>query len=95
VSDLSYETIGEAMKVQSQLGPGIDEVCYHELLAAKLRSRGIQHEFKPRGQIVHKGMVADEFQADLLVGDKLIAELKVLWEDLHREHWLQIICNSP
>ena len=90
--DLSYETIGKAMEVHRQLGPGLDELFYHELLATKMRTSGIQHEYKPQGKLVHKGIVADEFEADLLVGSKLVVELKVLWERFHPEHLLQIIC---
>jgi GxxExxY protein len=92
MDDLSYETIGKAMEVHRQLGPGLDELFYHELLAHRLQAAGIHHEYKPRGKLVHKGIVADEFEADLLVGDKLVLELKVLWERFHPEHSLQIIC---
>jgi GxxExxY protein len=92
MDDLSYETIGKAMEVHRQLGPGLDELLYHELLANNLQTAGIQHDYKPQGTIIHKGIVADEFEADLLVGDQLVVELKVLWEDFHPEHLLQIIC---
>ncbi len=92
MDDFSYETIGKAMEVHRQLGPGLDELFYHELLAARLEAASIPHDYKPLGKLVHKGTVADEFEADLLVRDKLVVELKVLWEDFHREHWLQIIC---
>lgn len=94
MDDLSYETIGKAMEVHRQLGPGLDELIYHELLAHRLQAAGIQHEYKPRGKLVHNGIVADEFEADLLVGDKLVIELKVLWEGFHPEHLLQIICHQ-
>ena len=92
MDDLSYETIGKAMEVHRRLGPGLDELFYHELLAHRLQAAGIQHEYKPRGKLVHKGIVADEFEADLLVGDKLVIELKVLGEGFHPEHLLQIMC---
>ena len=89
---LSYAIIGKAMEAHRELGPGLDEVFYHELLAAKLVAAGIPHEKKPRGRLVHRGVVADEFEADFTFGDHLAAELKVLWGDFVPEHVLQVIC---
>jgi GxxExxY protein len=89
---LSYSLIGVAMAVHRELGPGLDESFYHELMTRKLRTRGIAHEMKPRGQLIHRGIVADEFEADLIVEQALIAELKVLWGNFAPDHLLQLIC---
>ena len=50
---LSYAVIGKAMEVHRELGPGVDECFYHELLVETLRAAGIEHESKPRGQLLH------------------------------------------
>ena len=88
----SYVVIGKAMEAHRELGPGLDEIFYHELLSAKLKAAGIPHRFKPKGQLIHRGLVADEFEADLIVGDELVLELKVLWDAFTPENLLQIIC---
>jgi GxxExxY protein len=50
------------------------------------------HEKKPRRKLLHRGLVADEFEADFIIGDRLVAELKVLWGGFAPEHLLQVIC---
>lgn len=88
----SYVVIGHAMAVHRELGPGLDEIFYHECLAAKLKSAGIPYQFKPSGRLLHRGLVADNFEADLIVGDELVLELKVLWGDFAPDHLTQILC---
>ncbi len=88
----SYSVIGAAMAVHRELGPGLDEAFYHELMTRKLTTGGIAHEMKRRGQLIHRGIVADEFEADLIVEQALIAEFKVLWGNFDPEHLLQVIC---
>ena len=89
---LSYAVIGLAMEAHRELGPGLNEAFYHTLLTRKLSAKGIPHLVKPRGKLVHHGMVADEFEADLILDGRLAAELKVLWGDFAPEHLLQLIC---
>lgn len=80
------------MECHRELGPGLDEAFYHELLCEKLKTAGIPHQFKPKGRLIHRGIIADEFEADVLVSDELVLELKVLRDGFAPEHWLQIIC---
>jgi GxxExxY protein len=89
---LSYRAIGLAMDCHHELGPGLDEILYHELMAEKLRKAGLPHHFKPKGRLMHHGILADNFEADILVSDELVLELKVLWDDFAAEHLLQTIC---
>jgi GxxExxY protein len=89
---LSYQAIGMAMECHSELGPGLDEIFYHELLAEKLSGAGVAHQSKPKGRLMHRGILADEFEADLLDRGELALELKVLWDGFAPEHLLQIIC---
>jgi GxxExxY protein len=89
---VSYAIIGKAMETHRDLGPGLDEMFYHESLAAKLVAAGIPHEKKPRGQLMHRGVVADAFEADFTFGEQLACELKVLWGNFVPEHVLQVIC---
>jgi len=88
----SYSVIGKAMEVHRELGPGLDETFYHELLSERLRASGIEHLFRPRETLIHRGIVADVFEADLVFAGNLIAELKCLRGAFEPEHYVQIIC---
>ena len=89
---LSYAVIGKAMEVHRELGPGVDECFYHELLVEKLCAAGIEHQSKPRGQLMHRGRVADVFEPDIVIGSRLVLELKWLWSDFAPEHFVQAKC---
>lgn len=81
-----------AMAVHRELGPGIDESFYHRHLGAKLRAAGIAHEFKPRRELVYRGIVADVFELDLVADSRVILELKALRGTFEPEHFTQILC---
>jgi GxxExxY protein len=88
----SYAVLGKAMEVHRELGPGVDEIFYHELLSERLRASGIEHLFRPREQLLHRGIVADIFEADLVFPSRMIAELKCLRGTFEPEHYVPLIC---
>lgn len=88
----SYLVIGKAMEVHRELGPGVDEIFYHELLSERLRVAGIEHLCRPRQPLLHRGIVADIFEADLVFPSKLVTELKCLRGTFAPEHYVQLIC---
>lgn len=87
---VSYAVIGRAMQVHRELGPGLDEIFYHELLSARLREAGIEHLFKPRSSLLHRGQVADNFEPDLVLPGHSVLELKALWGAFPPENFLQL-----
>lgn len=87
---VSYVVIGRAMQVHRELGPGLDEIFYHELLAARLREAGIEHLFKPRSSLQHRGRVADVFEPDLVLPAHSVLELKALWGAFPPESFVQL-----
>ena len=89
---VSYAIIGKAMEVHRELGPGLDEVFYHELLSERLRVAGIEHVSKPREALIHRGHTADIFEPDLVFPGALVAELKWLWGKFAPEHFVQLKC---
>src|SRR5262245_40693334 len=89
---LSYAVIGHAMAVHRELGPGLDEIFYHELLVGHLQTDSIAHQSKPRGELRHCGLLADEFVPDLIADLALILELKALRGDFAPDHLMQIMC---
>ena len=88
----THAIIGKAMEVHRELGPGLDEVFYHRLLAEKLTTAGIEHALRPKRELVHRGIVADTFEPDLVFPGRLIAELKVLRGTFAPAHLTQLLC---
>ncbi len=76
--DLTYAVIGKAMEVHREVGPGLQEPFYHQILSEKLNAGELWHRFKPGGVLAHRGTRADEFEADLLFDGRLVIEAKVL-----------------
>lgn len=64
---LTYQVSGEAMRVHTELGPGLDEVFYHELLAQRLAAAGLDCQSRLREPLQHRGQTADHFECDALV----------------------------
>ncbi len=91
---LTYAVIGAAMQVHTELGPGLDEAFYHKLLTVRLHAKGIAHQSKPKGELLHREIKADVFECDFLGQDRLITELKVLSgpDTFAPEHFAQLIC---
>src|SRR2546422_5315276 len=90
--EFTYIVIGKAKQVHRELGPGLDEVFYHELLSKRLGEAGIEHEFQPSGQLEHRGALADAFEADLLFPGRLVVELRCPRGAFEPEHYVQLIC---
>ncbi len=87
----THAVIGKAMEAHSALGPGLNEEFYHQELCARLCAAGIEHESKPRRQLVHRGFVADIFEPDLVFSHRLVPELKALRSGFDPEHFAQLI----
>ena len=88
----THAIIGKAMEVHRELGPGLDEAFYHRLLSEKLAAAGIEHTLRPKRELVHRGIVADAFEPDLVFPGRLIAELKVLRGTFAPAHLTQLLC---
>lgn len=88
----TYAVIGCAMEVHRELGPGVDERFYHALLPQKLVAKGVAHISRAREQLIHRGAVADTFEADLLFPGTAAAELKCLHGAFPPENYVQLLC---
>ena len=74
---LSNETIGAAIEVHRNVGPGLLESTYETCLCWELRERGFKVENQVPVPIRYKGITLDEgYRIDLLVERKLLLELK-------------------
>lgn len=77
-NELTREIIGSAMEVHKILGCGFLENVYEEALAIELDLRKIQYERQKGIDVLYKGLFAKQFICDLLVGKKVLVELKAL-----------------
>ncbi len=74
---LSNETIGAAIEVHRNLGPGLPESAYESCLSWELRQRGIAVENQVPVRIRYKEITLDEgYRIDMLVEGKLLLEVK-------------------
>lgn len=82
--ELSYAVVGAAMEVHGVLGPGYLEAVYQAALAHEMRLRGIQFEQFRRLTVTYKGVVMGEYEADIVVEEKIILEIKAASQLLPR-----------
>ena len=88
---LTEEIIGGAIDVHRTLGPGLLESVYEECLAIELKLRGLDFQRQQPVAIVYRGhRVAADLRIDLLVGDKVVVELKAV-ERLLPVHEAQLL----
>ena len=73
----SYDIIGAALEVHSQLGCGFTEPVYQEAMAEELRLRDIPFEREKMLTVSYKGKpLSKEFRADFVCYNQIIVELK-------------------
>lgn len=73
---LANQVIGAAIEVHRILGPGFLESTYEEALAHEFQLRGIPFERQAPVGVTYKGAPIGSRILDLLVGKRLIVELK-------------------
>jgi GxxExxY protein len=88
--DLTYQIIGAAMEVHSELGPGYKEEIYQKALEIELRNRKIQFEPQKQIEIEFKSEMVGWQLLDFFVDDKVVVEIKAL-SQLDTDHEAQII----
>lgn len=78
---MAKRVLHEAFRLHTELGPGLLESVYEQVLAARLGKAGLQVETqKTIPIVVDDRTIPDAFRADLVVGGKLIVELKSVEE---------------
>ena len=87
---LSFSIIGAAMEVHNVLGPGFLEAVYQSALEKEFGLRGIPFESKVKLPISYKDELIGVYEADLIVGGKIIVELKSI-SKLNSAHEAQAI----
>lgn len=86
-----YALIGACFDVYNEMGSGYLEDVYQESLEIELTDRGIPFVAQPKLPIFYKGrLLRKHYEADLLVLDKIIVELKAV-KTLLPEHEAQLL----
>lgn len=81
LSELTGLIIGAAIEVHKALGPGFSEEIYAKALRHELQDRGIPFAVEAPFQVRYRGQTIGSRRIDLLVGDEVIVELKVVDEN--------------
>jgi GxxExxY protein len=76
-NELTEATIGAAIEVHRELGPGLLESAYAQCLARELTLRGIDFSMEKPLPVEYKGIKLDcGYRIDLLVENRVLIELK-------------------
>ncbi|MEZ4775429.1 MAG: GxxExxY protein [Bacteroidia bacterium] len=90
-NEISYQIIGCAMKVHSELGPGLLENAYEKCLIYELEQSGLKVEQQKALPLMYQNIKLElGYRIDLLVERKVIVEIKAV-EVLHEVHIAQLL----
>jgi GxxExxY protein len=87
---IAKQVIGAAIEVHRELGPGFLESIYCHALAHELSLGGLEVEQEKEIAVAYKGIQISGQRLDLLVGGRIILELKCV-EEFARIHEAQLI----
>jgi GxxExxY protein len=87
---LAKQIIGLAMKVHRTLGCGFLETVYRNALIVELRNANIPYECHVSLPVMYENVEVGIFQADLIIGNQLIIELKAV-DALNTAHSAQLV----
>lgn len=87
---LATSVIDAVVEVHSRIGPALQEAHYENALCRELDLRKIPYQRQVEVSVEYKGIVAGTCRLDLLVGGKLIVELKAV-ENLLDLHLAQVV----
>lgn len=88
--ELTGKIIKIFYKVYNTFGYGFLEKIYHKILMIELQKAGLKVETKKRINVYYEDDIVGEFEADLVVEDKVILELKAA-ESLSEANEAQLI----
>ena len=90
-NDIGSIVVDCAVRVHQRLGPGLLESVYEIVLSHELQKRGLSVERQVPVPITYDGLsFAEGFRADVIVGGKVILELKSV-ESVTKAHKKQLL----
>ncbi|MDK2761695.1 MAG: GxxExxY protein [Sphingopyxis sp.] len=91
IDQISHDVIGVAMRLHSEIGPGLLESVYETLLAGRLAKMGYRVDRQQPIDIVFDEIeFAAVARVDLLIDRRLVVEIKST-ESLHPIHSKQVL----
>jgi GxxExxY protein len=78
--DITHKTIGCAMEVHRQLGPGFQEYIYHRALEKEFKLQHVSFESEYEIKIFYKGDQIGLRRVDFLVEKQIPVEIKAISE---------------
>jgi len=93
LNKISERVIGCAYTVGNTLGSGFLERVYENALAHELRKAGLQVIRQYAIAVKYDGIVVGDYVGDLLIEDKVLAEIKAVWalDDVHKAQCLNYL----
>lgn len=88
--ELTKQIIGAAFAVFNEMGFGFLESIYESCLMIELTERGLIAESQKQIDVFFRGNVVGHFEADLLVNETVIVELKSV-RQLVEAHEVQLV----
>ena len=90
IDELSFQIIGAAMTVHTDLGPGLNEKPYDACFGDQLSKLGLQFEHQVRVPVMRDGRsLHATFRLDYLVRKVVIVEIKAV-QSIHPVHIAQM-----
>ena len=85
LNELTEKIIGCAYEVSNTLGSGFPESVYEKALQHQAVKTGLTAERQYQMKVFFDGILAGEFFADLLIGEKVLVEIKAVraLDELH------------
>lgn len=90
-NEISKIVLDSCYLIHSNLGPGLFESVYENILSFELRNKGLKVERQIPIEVRWRGLLFENgFRADLIVEDKVLIELKSV-ETLSKVHYKQVM----
>lgn len=91
INEVSRQIVDAAMRVHSQLGPGLLESAYQACLQYELQKRGMTVAAQVGLPVTYEGIKVEAgYRIDLIVEDQVIVELKAV-DAIHPIHKAQLL----
>ena len=75
---MTEKIIASCFKVHSELGPGFNEKIYHNALKIALKEQGLDYQTEKEFIVYFQDKKTGSLKLDLIVGDKVVVEIKSL-----------------